>query len=49
MAWGSLARAVHVVAVAVWIGGVSMVTTVLLPAVRQQPPERWINGQVGRG
>jgi uncharacterized membrane protein len=32
-AW-SVARAVHVVAVVLWIGGVAMITTVLLPAVR---------------
>ena len=30
--WG-LARALHVVGVVLWIGGVAMVTTVLLPAV----------------
>ena len=30
----ALARAVHVLAVVVWIGGVSMATTVALPAVR---------------
>ena len=42
MDWGSLARAVHVVAIVVWIGGVSMVTTVVLPAMREQPPEHWI-------
>ena len=29
------ARALHVLAVVVWIGGVSMVTTVILPAVRR--------------
>ena len=29
-----IARALHVLAVVVWIGGVSMVTTVALPAVR---------------
>ena len=29
----ALARALHVVAVVLWIGGVAMVTTVLLPAV----------------
>jgi uncharacterized membrane protein len=29
-----LARALHVLAVVIWIGGVSMVTAVLLPAVR---------------
>jgi hypothetical protein len=28
-------RAVHVAAVVIWIGGVSMVTTVLLPALRR--------------
>jgi uncharacterized membrane protein len=31
----SLARALHVVAVVVWIGGVGFVTTVLLPAIRR--------------
>jgi uncharacterized membrane protein len=30
----ALARALHVLGVVLWIGGVSMVTTVLLPAVR---------------
>lgn len=29
------ARALHVVAVVIWIGGVSMVTTVALPAIRK--------------
>jgi uncharacterized membrane protein len=31
----ALARALHVLAVVVWIGGVSMATTVVLPAVRR--------------
>lgn len=31
----ALARAVHVLAVVLWIGGVAMVTTVLLPAIRR--------------
>lgn len=31
----ALARAIHVVAVVLWIGGVGLVTTVLLPAVRR--------------
>jgi uncharacterized membrane protein len=31
----AVARAFHVLAVVVWIGGVSMVTTVVLPAVRR--------------
>jgi uncharacterized membrane protein len=30
-----LARALHVLAVVLWIGGVGMVTTVLLPAIRR--------------
>jgi uncharacterized membrane protein len=38
-----LARALHVVAVVIWIGGVAMVTTVLLPGVRRShtPEERF--------
>ena len=38
----ALARVLHVVAVVFWIGGVAMVTTVLLPAVRRfkEPAER---------
>lgn len=31
----AIARALHVVAVVVWIGGVSMATTVALPAIRR--------------
>jgi len=31
----ALARALHVIGVVLWIGGVAMVTTVLLPATRQ--------------
>lgn len=36
------ARVLHVIAVVLWIGGVAMVTTVLLPAVRRlrRPEER---------
>ncbi len=30
-----IARAIHVLAVVIWIGGVMMVTTVVLPAVRR--------------
>jgi uncharacterized membrane protein len=33
-----LAIAIHVVAVVLWIGGVALVTTVLLPAVRRLEP-----------
>ena len=37
----AIARAIHVLAVVVWIGGVAMVTTVILPIVRraQTPAE----------
>jgi uncharacterized membrane protein len=31
----ALARVIHVVAVVLWIGGVAMVTTVLIPAIRR--------------
>ena len=31
----NLARALHVLAVVIWIGGVSMATTIVLPAVRR--------------
>ncbi len=33
----ALARAVHVLGVVLWIGGVAMVTTVLLPSIRALP------------
>ena len=38
----ALTRALHVVGVVLWIGGVAFVTTVLLPAIRQlkSPEER---------
>lgn len=40
--WGALARAIHIVAVVVWIGGVWLVTTALLPAMREKPPADWL-------
>lgn len=40
--WGVVARAVHVLAVVVWIGGVWMVAIVLLPALRDKPAEIWL-------
>jgi uncharacterized membrane protein len=40
--WGAFARAIHVLAVVVWIGGVWLVTTVLLPLMREKPAERWL-------
>ncbi len=37
----AIARALHVLAVVLWIGGVGMVTTVLLPSIRRSyPPAR---------
>ncbi len=42
MDWEIVARAIHVLAIVVWIGGVWLVTTLLLPAMRQHPPEQWI-------
>jgi len=40
--WGIVARGVHIVAVVLWIGGVWLVTTVLLPGMRQKPAQEWI-------
>jgi uncharacterized membrane protein len=39
----ALARTLHVLAVVLWIGGVGMVTMVLLPAIRRSypPPQRF--------
>ena len=34
-----IARAVHVMGVVLWIGGVAFVTTVLIPALRKMPDE----------
>ncbi len=31
----TLARVIHVIAVILWIGGVAMVTTVLIPAIKK--------------
>lgn len=39
---GVVARAVHVVAVVAWIGGVYFVTTVVLPALKQRPEGDWL-------
>lgn len=35
MDYFTIARVIHVIAVVLWIGGVSMVTTVLIPAVKR--------------
>lgn len=39
--WGIVARAVHIVGVVMWIGGVGFVTTVLLPSMRTKPAAEW--------
>ncbi|MBD0780065.1 hypothetical protein HPE56_19875 [Maribacter sp. ANRC-HE7] len=31
----TLARVIHIIAVVLWIGGVSMVTTVIIPAIKK--------------
>lgn len=43
MEYFTLARIIHVLAVVVWIGGVAMVTTVIIPAVKKMkdPEERY--------
>jgi uncharacterized membrane protein len=40
--WGVVARAVHILAVVVWIGGVWFVTAVLLPAMKGKPAQQWM-------
>lgn len=40
--WGVVARAIHVLAVVIWIGGVWLVTMVLLPGMRGKRPVDWI-------
>lgn len=40
--WGIVARAVHVLAIVAWIGGVWLVTTVLLPGMRRHPGDSWV-------
>ena len=35
MEYFTLARVIHIIAVVLWIGGVSMVTTVLIPAIKK--------------
>jgi len=42
--WGAVARIVHVLAVVVWIGGVWMVTTILLPAIAAKAPAEFAQG-----
>lgn len=40
--WGVVARAIHVLAVVIWIGGVWLVTMVLLPEMRRKRPVDWV-------
>lgn len=40
--WGVVARAIHVVAVVIWIGSIWFVTTVLLPAMKGKPAAEWV-------
>ncbi len=40
--WGVVARAVHIVAVVAWIGGVFFVTSVLLPVLKQRQQADWM-------
>lgn len=40
--WGVIARAIHVVAVVVWVGGVWFVTMVALPNMRRKAPAEWL-------
>lgn len=40
--WGAVARVVHVLAVVAWIGGVWLVTTVLLPGMKGKPAAEWV-------
>ena len=35
MEYFTLARVIHILAVILWIGGVAMVTTVLIPAIKR--------------
>lgn len=40
MEYFTIARVIHVLAVVIWIGGVAMVTTVILPAVKNMKSKR---------
>lgn len=40
--WGIVARAIYILSIVVWIGGVSFVATVLLPGMRNKLPDEWI-------
>jgi hypothetical protein len=40
--WSIVGRAMHVLALVVWVGGVWLVITVPLSGMRQKPPEEWM-------
>lgn len=40
--WGIVARAIHILAVVVWIGSVWLVTMVLLPGMKEKMPADWV-------
>ena len=40
MEYFTFARIVHIVAVVIWIGGVAMVTTVIIPAIKQMQSKK---------
>ena len=40
--WGIVARAIHVLAVVLWLGGVALITSVLLPTMKAKTAEEWV-------
>ena len=49
--WLSVGRALHVLSVVIWIGGIAAVTTVIFPAMRRAEPNEqkvWLFEQVER-
>ena len=40
MDWITIARAIHLIAIVHWIGGLAMVTLVILPGIMRMPQER---------
>jgi hypothetical protein len=40
--WSVVARAIRVVGVVEWIGGVWLATTGLLPGMKKMPTQKWI-------
>jgi uncharacterized membrane protein len=44
MDWTTMARALHLIAIVHWIGGLAMVTLVILPGIMRMPQERRLPG-----